>query len=83
MPYDPTGLPRLIEPRLPTPAEKPPSGSGSLHEIKYDGSTQRYVPLARCKRLRTLSTVMGCQRLPVGVRTFRLLSSSAALRTPR
>jgi ATP-dependent DNA ligase len=28
---------RLIEPCLPTPAEKPPSGPGWLHEIKHDG----------------------------------------------
>jgi ATP-dependent DNA ligase len=28
---------RLIEPCLPSPAVKPPSGSGWLHEIKYDG----------------------------------------------
>jgi bifunctional non-homologous end joining protein LigD len=28
---------RLIEPCLPSPAEKPPSGLGWLHEIKHDG----------------------------------------------
>jgi ATP-dependent DNA ligase len=28
---------RLIEPCLPTPAEKPPNGPGWLHEIKHDG----------------------------------------------
>jgi hypothetical protein len=28
---------RLIEPCLPTHAAKPPSGPGSLHEIKHDG----------------------------------------------
>lgn len=28
---------RLIEPCLPTPAEKPPTGRGWLHEIKHDG----------------------------------------------
>jgi ATP-dependent DNA ligase len=28
---------RHIEPCLPTPAEKPPSGPGWLHEIKHDG----------------------------------------------
>jgi hypothetical protein len=28
---------RPIEPCLPSPAEKPPSGSGWLHEIKHDG----------------------------------------------
>jgi ATP-dependent DNA ligase len=30
-------LPRLIEPCLPSPAAKPPSGPGWLHEIKHDG----------------------------------------------
>lgn len=28
---------RHVEPSLPTPAEKPPSGPGWLHEIKHDG----------------------------------------------
>jgi bifunctional non-homologous end joining protein LigD len=28
---------QLIEPCLPTPAEKPPSGPGWVHEIKHDG----------------------------------------------
>jgi ATP-dependent DNA ligase len=28
---------RHVEPCLPTPAEKPPSGPGWLHEIKHDG----------------------------------------------
>jgi ATP-dependent DNA ligase len=27
----------FIEPCLPTPAERPPSGPGWLHEIKHDG----------------------------------------------
>jgi ATP-dependent DNA ligase len=27
----------LIEPCLPSPAKKPPSGPGWLHEIKHDG----------------------------------------------
>ena len=27
----------LIEPCLPSPADRPPSGSGWLHEIKHDG----------------------------------------------
>jgi ATP-dependent DNA ligase len=28
---------RFIEPCLPSPAEKPPSGSNWIHEIKHDG----------------------------------------------
>jgi ATP-dependent DNA ligase len=28
---------RHVEPCLPTPAEKPPSSPGWLHEIKHDG----------------------------------------------
>ena len=31
----PTG--ELIEPCLPSPADKPPSGSNWIHEIKHDG----------------------------------------------
>ena len=27
----------FIEPRLPSPADKPPSGSNWIHEIKHDG----------------------------------------------
>ena len=27
----------FIEPCLPSPADKPPSGSNSIHEIKHDG----------------------------------------------
>ena len=27
----------FVEPCLPSPAEKPPSGSNSIHEIKHDG----------------------------------------------
>ena len=27
----------FIEPRLPSPANKPPSGSNWIHEIKHDG----------------------------------------------
>jgi hypothetical protein len=30
-------LPRLCEPCLSSPAEKPPAGAGWLHEIKHDG----------------------------------------------
>ena len=29
--------PGFVEPCLPTPAERPPSGPGWLHEIKLDG----------------------------------------------
>jgi ATP-dependent DNA ligase len=32
----PTGL-RFIEPCLPSPADRPPSGSNWIHEIKHDG----------------------------------------------
>jgi ATP-dependent DNA ligase len=28
---------KFIEPCLPSPADKPPSGSNWIHEIKYDG----------------------------------------------
>ena len=28
---------RFIEPRLPSPADRPPSGSNWIHEIKHDG----------------------------------------------
>jgi bifunctional non-homologous end joining protein LigD len=28
---------RFIEPCLPSPADRPPSGPGWLHEIKHDG----------------------------------------------
>jgi bifunctional non-homologous end joining protein LigD len=28
---------RFIEPCLPSPAERPPSGSNWIHEIKHDG----------------------------------------------
>ena len=31
------GVSRFIEPCLPSPAERPPSGNGWLHEIKHDG----------------------------------------------
>jgi bifunctional non-homologous end joining protein LigD len=40
MPYDAAAVllrTRLIEPCLPSPAEKPPSGPGWLHEIRHDG----------------------------------------------
>jgi bifunctional non-homologous end joining protein LigD len=30
-------LSRFIEPCLPSPAERPPSGVGWVHEIKHDG----------------------------------------------
>ena len=30
-------VPRFIPPCLPSPAERPPSGSGWIHEIKHDG----------------------------------------------
>jgi bifunctional non-homologous end joining protein LigD len=32
-----TRRPGFIEPCLPSPADKPPSGPGWLHEIKHDG----------------------------------------------
>ena len=35
---------RFIEPCLPSPAERPPSGSNWIHEIKHDG----YRLMARC-----------------------------------
>jgi ATP-dependent DNA ligase len=31
----------FIEPFLPSPADRPPSGPGWLHEIKHDGSRRR------------------------------------------
>ena len=34
----------FIEPCLPSPAEKPPSGSNWIHEIKHDGF--RLMPVA-------------------------------------
>jgi ATP-dependent DNA ligase len=30
-------VPRLVPPCLPSPAERPPSGPGWVHEIKHDG----------------------------------------------
>ena len=30
-------VPRFIEPCLPSPADRPPSGSNRIHEIKHDG----------------------------------------------
>ena len=30
-------LPAVIEPCLPSPGERPPTGSGWVHEIKHDG----------------------------------------------
>jgi ATP-dependent DNA ligase len=30
-------FPAFCEPCLPSPAEKPPTGAGWLHEIKHDG----------------------------------------------
>jgi bifunctional non-homologous end joining protein LigD len=30
-------VPGFVAPCLPSPAERPPSGSGWLHEIKHDG----------------------------------------------
>src|SRR5262245_24667815 len=30
-------VPRFIPPCLPSPADRPPSGPGSMHEIKHDG----------------------------------------------
>ena len=56
---------RFIEPCLPSPADRPPSGSNWIHEIKHDGY-----------RLMARRDSVGIRRSPAAAMTGRTASRS-------